>query len=114
MLLENKIYKNNGAVNEDPQEISSFSIIIPIIHDPEHKWFLALGKKSDKSLYSKKDVQALVQLTERIKLSLKFILAYEEIVTKKYHHTITKHEKMVKEKDERIRMLKTELKKTSI
>jgi len=114
MLLENKIYKNNGAVNEDPQEISSFSLIIPIIHDPEHKWFLALGKKSDKSLYSKKDEQALVQLTERIKLSLKFILAYEEIVTKKYHHTIAKHEKMVKEKDERIRMLKTELNKTSI
>ena len=63
-------------------------------------------------LYNKKDEQALVQLTERIKLSLKFILAYEEIVTKKYHHTIAEHEKMIGEKDEMIRMLKTELKKT--
>jgi len=109
-LLENKINKNYGALNEDPQEISSFPLIIPIIHDPDHKWFLALGKKSDKSLYNKKDEQALVQLTERIKLSLKFILAYEDIVNKKYHQTIAKHEKMVKEKDEMIQMLKKELK----
>ncbi len=114
LLLENKIQKNNGALNEDPQEISSFPMIIPIIHDLDHKWFLALGKKSDKSLYSKKDEQALVQLTDRIKLSLKFILAYEEIVNKKYHRTIAKHEAMVKEKDEMIRMLKKELKEISI
>ncbi|MCK5052184.1 MAG: hypothetical protein KAS53_10720 [Candidatus Cloacimonetes bacterium] len=114
LLLENKIQKNNGAVNEDPQEISSFPMIIPIIHDLDHKWFLALGKKSDKSLYSKKDEQALIQLTERIKLSLKFILAYEEIVNKKYHQTITKHQDVIKEKDEVIRMLKKELKEISI
>ncbi|MCK4979375.1 MAG: hypothetical protein KAS62_03215, partial [Candidatus Delongbacteria bacterium] len=109
-LLENKIQRNSGALNEDPQEISSFPLVIPIIHDPDHKWFLALGEKSDKSLYNKKDEQALVQLTERIKLSLKFILAYEEIVNKKYHQTIAKHEKMVKDKDEMIQMLKKELK----
>ncbi len=108
-LLENKIQRNSGALNEDPQEISSFPLIIPIIYDPDHKWFLALGKKSDKSLYSKKDELALIQLTERIKLSLKFILAYEEIVNKKYHQTIAKHETMVKEKDEVIKMLKKEL-----
>ena len=89
-------------------------MIIPIIHDLDHKWFLALGKKADKSLYSKKDEQALVQLTERIKLSLKFILAYEEIVNKKYHQTIAKHEEMVKKKDDIIRMLRKELKEISI
>ena len=114
LLLENKIQKNNKALNEDPQEISSFPMIIPIINDPDHKWFLALGKKSDKSLYSKKDEQALVQLAERIKLSLKFILAYEEIVNKKYHRTIAKHEEMVKEKDDIIQMLRKELKEISI
>ena len=114
LLLENKIYKSNGTLNEDPQEISSFSLVIPIIHDSDHKWFLALGNKLDKSLYSKKDEKALVQLTERIKLSLKFILAYEEIVSKKYHRTIIRHEKIVEEKDEVIRMLKKELKKISI
>ncbi len=110
LLLENKIQKNNKALNEDPQEISSFPLIIPIIHDLDHKWFLALGKKLDKSLYSKKDEQALVQLTERIKLSLKFILAYEEIVNKKYHLTIAKHEEKIKKKDDMIQMLKKELK----
>ena len=114
LLLENKIQRNNGVLNENIQEISSFPLIIPIIHDLDHKWFLALGEKSDKSLYSKKDEQALVQLTERIKLSLKFILAYEEIVNKKYHRTIAKHEKAVKEKDEIIRILKKKLKEISI
>jgi len=114
LLLENKIQKNNKALNEDPQEISSFPMIIPIINDLDHKWFLALGKKSDKSLYSKKDEQALVQLTERIKLSLKFILAYEDIVSKKYQQTISKHEEIIKEKEHVIRMLKKELKGISI
>jgi len=114
LLLENKIQKKYSALNEDPQEISSFSLIIPIIHDLDHKWFLALGEKSDKSPYSKKDEQALVQLTERIKLSLKFILAYEEIVHKKYHLTIAKYEKIMKEKNDIIRMLRKELNKTLI
>ncbi len=113
-LLENNIQRNSGALNEDSQEISSFPLVIPIIHDSDHKWFLALGEKSDKSLYSKKDEKALVQLTERIKLSLKFILAYEEIVNKKYHQTIAKHEKMVKEKEKVIQMLKKELKEITI
>lgn len=113
LLMENKLQKNYGVLNENPQDISSFSLIIPIIHDPVHKWFLALGQKSDKSVYSKKDEQALVQLTERIKLSLKFILAYEGIVNKKYHRTITKHEKMLKEKDEMIKMLRKELNEIS-
>ncbi len=114
LLLENKIQTNNRALNEDSQEISSFSMIIPIIHDPDHKWFLALGKKADKSLYNKKDKLALMQLTDRIKLSLKFILAYEDIVSKKYKQTISKHEEIIKEKDHVIRMLKKELKEISI
>jgi len=89
-------------------------MIIPIINDPDHKWFLALGKKADKSLYNKKDELALVQLTDRIKLSLKFILAYEDIVNKKYQQTISKHEEIIKEKDHVIRMLKKELNGISI
>ena len=108
-LLENKVHKNNGPLNEDPQEISSFSLVIPIIHDPDHKWFLALGKKLDKSLYSKKDELALIQLAERIKLSLKFILAYEDIVSKKFRQTILKHKKMLIEKDKMIKEMKKKL-----
>ena len=108
-LLENKIHKNYGALNEDPQDISSFALIIPIIYDLDHKWFLSLGKKNDKSLYSKRDEQALIQLAERIKLSLKFILAYEEIVDKKYHQTIEEYERNSQEKDRIIEELKKAL-----
>jgi len=111
LLIENRIYCNNKAVNEDPQEISSFSMIIPIINDPEHKWFLALGKKSDKSLYSKNDEQALIQLTDRIKLSLKFILAYEDIVSKKFKQSLEKQKKILTEKEQIIKKLKDELQK---
>jgi len=46
-----------------------------VIYKWRGKWILDLGKKADKSLYNKKDELTLVQLTERIKLSLKFILA---------------------------------------
>jgi len=114
LLLENRIQINNGATNENPQEISSFSMIIPIINDPDHKWFLALGKKADKSLYNKKDKLALAQLTDRIKLSLKFILAYEDIVSKKYQQTIVKHEEIIREKDHVIRILRKKLNEISI
>ena len=108
-LQENKIRKNNGTLSENKQEIASFSLVIPIISDDVHRWFLALGKKADKSLYSKKDEKALVQLTERIKLSLKFILAYEEIVHNKYHKTIAQYEQQHKEKDELIEELRKNL-----
>jgi len=108
-LLENKIHKNYGALNEDQQDISSFALVIPIIYDLDHKWFLALGKKNDKSLYSKRDEQALIQLAERIKLSLKFILAYEEIVSKKYHLTIEEYERNSIKKDRIIEELKKAL-----
>ena len=108
-LLENKIHKNYGTLNENQQDISSFALIIPIIYDLDHKWFLALGKKNDRSLYSKRDEQALIQLSERIKLSLKFILAYEEIVDKKYHQTIEEYKKNAQEKEKEIQELKNTL-----
>jgi hypothetical protein len=98
-LKENKMRKNNSISNDNKQDIASFSLVIPIIYDNTHRWFLALGKKSDKTLYSKKDEQAFTKLTERIKLSLKFILAYEDIVHNKYHKTISEYEQQHKEKD---------------
>jgi hypothetical protein len=108
-LSENKIQKNYNNLNDNPQEISSYSLIIPIIFDNMHKWFLALGQKNDNSLYSKKDEQALIQLTERIKLSLKFILAYEEIISEKYKRTIAEYEKIIREKESEISKLQLAL-----
>jgi len=105
-LLENKIRKNYGTLNENLQDISSFALLIPIIFESGHKWFLALGKKNDNSLYSKRDEQALIQLAERIKLSLKFILAYEDIVDKKYSQTIEEYERNSVEKDRIIEELR--------
>ena len=108
-LQENKLRKNSNSLNENKQEIASFCLVIPIIYDNTHRWFLALGKKSDESIYNKKDEKALVQLAERIKLSLKFILAYEEIVHNKYHKTIAQYEQQHKEKDELIEELRKNL-----
>ncbi len=108
-LSDGKIRKNYGALNENKQDIASFALLIPIIYDPDHKWFLALGQKNDKSLYSKKDEQALIRLVERIKLSLKFILAYEEIVSKKYLQQIEEYEKRSIEKDRIIEELRGNL-----
>jgi hypothetical protein len=94
-LLENKLQKNYGALNENPQEISSFSIVLPIIYDLDHKWFLALGKKIDGTSYSKKDEEALVKLAAKIKLSLKFILAYEHIINNRYTNSLEEKDKLI-------------------
>jgi len=89
---------------DDPQDISSFPLIIPIIFEDEHKWFLALGKKKDNSIYNKNDLSSFEKLVDKIKLSLKFILVYEDLVNGKYEQTI-------QEKDEIIRRLREELSK---
>ena len=102
-LLENKMIRNYGPLNENQQEIASFALIIPIIHDLEHKWFLALGKKNDGTTYSKKDEEALTKLANKIKLSLKFILAYDNILS-------SRHAKILQQKDKRISELKEQLK----
>jgi hypothetical protein len=102
-LLENKMIRNYGPLNENQQEIASFALIIPIIHDLEHKWFLAFGKKNDGTTYSKKDEEALTKLANKIKLSLKFILAYDNILS-------SRHTKILQQKDKRISELKEQLK----
>ena len=87
---------------EDQQDISSFSLVIPIIYEDEHKWFLALGKKKDRSIYNKNDLMSFARLVDKIKLSLKFILVYEDIINGKY-------EQKIREKDTIIEQLQTEL-----
>lgn len=87
ILSEPKPY-SNFRENEDLQDIASFNLVIPIIFDAEAKWFLALGKKNDGTSYTKKDEEALIKLTDRIKLSLKFILAYDDMINDKYSKKI--------------------------
>ncbi|MCK4696378.1 MAG: hypothetical protein KAT74_11470, partial [Candidatus Cloacimonetes bacterium] len=84
-------------------------LILPIIFEEELKWFLALGKKNDESDYSKKDVKAFEKLTERIKLSLKFILAYEEIINQKSEKIISKKNRELAEIKKKVLDLKKEI-----
>jgi hypothetical protein len=94
-LLENRMQKNYGALNENPQEIASFALIIPILYDLDHKWFLALGRRIDGSAYTKKDEEALTKLAEKIRLSLKFILAYENIINNRYTESLSEKDKTI-------------------
>jgi len=95
LLHENKIYKSY-IVNENQQDISSYSFLIPIIFEEDYKWFLALGRKIDGSVYSKKDESAFIKLTNKIKLSLKFILAYDDIVNNKYVNILKEKNEVIK------------------
>ena len=108
-LLENKMIRNYGHLNENQQEIASFALIIPIIHDLEHKWFLALGKKNDGTSYSKRDEEALTKLANKIKLSLKFILAYDNIVKNKFNETLQEKEKRIENLKQQIKELENKL-----
>ncbi|MCK4312087.1 MAG: hypothetical protein KAW88_05065 [Candidatus Cloacimonetes bacterium] len=93
-ILKGKpIIQSYDKLSDNPQDISSFPFIIPIIYDAEQKWYLALGKKNDGSIYNKNDEKAFTKLTDKIKLSLKFILAYEDIVNNKYVREIEKYKK---------------------
>ena len=94
-LLENTLHRNYKALNENSQEIASFALVIPIIYDLDHKWFLALGKKTDSTSYTKKDELALSKLAEKIRLSLKFILVYENIINNKYVDSLAEKDKII-------------------
>ncbi|MCF7793447.1 MAG: MFS transporter [Candidatus Cloacimonetes bacterium] len=107
-LLENTMIRNYGALNENPQEIASFALIIPIIYDIDHKWFLALGAKNDGTTYSKRDEEALANLADRIRLSLKFILEYDKIIDNKINETIERKNRQIKALKQKIRELRSE------
>lgn len=104
-LLENTLIRNYGALNENPQEIASFALIIPIIYDIDHKWLLALGAKNDGTTYSKRDEEALSNLADRVRLSLKFILEYDKIIDNKINEAIDRKNKQIKALKEKISLL---------
>ncbi len=108
ILQRNEMYKSY-IVNENDQDISSFSLILPIIYEEEHKWFLAMGKKNDGTVYSRKDEAAFLKLTNKIKLSLKFILAYDVIVTNKYLGKIKQKNLLIKQYEKELETLRNRL-----
>jgi hypothetical protein len=109
ILPQGAIYRTYGPVNEDPQEISSFSLVLPIVFDDEYKWFLAVGKKEDGTAYTKKDEAAFQRLADRIQLSLKFILAYEEILKKQYNRQLEQKNKAIRSREETIHQLQEQI-----
>ncbi len=100
------VHDNHEKTIDDPQDISSFPLVIPIIYEDVHKWFLALGKKRDGSIYNKNDLSSLAKLVDKIKLSLKFILVYEDIVNGKYEQTIQEKDRLIREMQEKLDDLK--------
>jgi hypothetical protein len=109
ILNGNNLIRNYSNLNENPSEIASFALIIPIINDRAHQWFLALGRKKDGTVYSKKDEEALNRLTERVKLSLKFILEYDSIIDNKIDAVIKEKNQAIKILKQRIKALEAEL-----
>ncbi len=95
---------------KDLQDISSFSLIFRLLYEKGHKWFLALGNKTDGSLYNKRDIEALQKLMEKIRLSLKFILTYENITKQKYEKIISDQEEIIRHRDEKISRLEASIK----
>ncbi len=106
-ILAQNLVRKNYITNENPTDIASFSLILPIIFEDDYKWFLALGKKMDKSVYSRNDEKALIKLTDRIRLSLKFILAYDDIINNRYIHIINEKNAIIEKYRNEIKHLKT-------
>ncbi len=104
ILSNNEIYESY-IINEDQQEISSFSMVVPIIFEEDYKWFLALGKKYDGTAYSKKDEKAFLKLANKINLSLKFILAYDDIVHNRYIKTIREKDLLIEKYEKQLNEL---------
>jgi hypothetical protein len=101
LLSDNELIKISQPVR-DIQDVGSFTLIFRLLYETEHKWFLALGKKKDTSLYNKKDIAALTKLMEKIILSLKFILTYENLTKEKFEKIIEGKDKLLQEQDHKI------------
>jgi hypothetical protein len=112
ILSNNEIYESY-IINEDQQEISSFSMVVPIIFEEDYKWFLALGKKNDGTAYSKKDEKAFLKLANKINLSLKFILAYDDIVHNRYIKTIREKDLLIEKYEKQLNELENKFEENS-
>jgi sugar-specific transcriptional regulator TrmB len=68
-----------------------------------------VGKKEDGTAYTKKDEAAFQRLADRIQLSLKFILAYEEILKKQYNRQLEQKNKAIRSREETIHQLQEQI-----
>lgn len=98
----------------DLSDISSFALIIPVLAEQQNRWFLALGSKQDNSLYSKKDEEVLVNLVERIRLSLKFILAYEGIMSDRINEMMFEKEALISQLEAEVKRLRLAMQSSSL
>jgi len=94
ILVENKIHRISNP-DHNIQDSSSFALIIPIIYANRDRWFIAFGSKKDGSNYNKRDEDSIIKLTDRIRLSLKFILAYEGMMTRKFQLQLAEKEQEI-------------------
>jgi len=101
-ILEKQELFRNYSSDDDEQDIASFALIIPILIEEEHKWFLAFGGKTDNSSYNKKDLDVLQGLVEKIRLSLKFILTYEILTREKFLQIISLKDDQIAQKEKEI------------
>ncbi|MBN1948739.1 MAG: hypothetical protein JW784_03260 [Candidatus Cloacimonetes bacterium] len=96
ILAQPEIYKSY-IVNENIQDISSFNLVLPVLYEEDQRWFLALGKKLDGSVYTRKDEEAFQNLADKIRLSLKFILTYDQLISQKFQKELEDKDKIIRE-----------------
>jgi len=110
-LLTGKELIRNNNPGKEGQDISSFNLIFTLLFEEKHKWFLAFGIKNDRSIYNKKDISALQKLIEKVRLSLKFILTYEDLTREKYSKLLLEKNEIIDQKDTEIIELRSIIKK---
>lgn len=103
------IVRNSRTSGEEPVDIASFAMVVPILYESEHKWYLALGSKQDGSSYTRKDEEVLQELAERIKLSLKFILDYEQILQGRIAEAMNRKDRQLTKQQKEIARLQEQL-----
>lgn len=97
---------NRGSREDD---IASFALVIPVVYDAEMKVFLALGKKNDNSAYSKRDEEALMKLTDKVKLALQFIVSYEKVIHAKYEKQLKAKQELIEKYRDQLHAIKNQI-----
>jgi len=108
-----KLSQINNPEDFKSQDISSFPLVIPVLIDRQEKWYLAMGKRRDRNSYTKKDISVLLSLVDRIKLSLKFILAYEAMLKDQFDRKLREKDVKINKMQEKLIHLKKKLENLS-
>jgi MFS family permease len=109
VLSQNKIYRKYGEKAAAEDDIASFALVIPVVYDAEMKVFLALGKKNDNSAYTKRDEEALMKLTDKVKLALQFIVSYEKVIHAKYEKQLKAKQELIEKYRDQLHAIKNQI-----